>query len=293
MSEGPLLFPAIDLLDGRVVRLHKGVRESAHVYGDDPAQQARDFVAQGARILHVVDLDAAFGGPRQLRLLERIARAAGAVPVQVGGGIRDLDAAQATLAVGAARVIFGTAIVERPQLGGEAVARFGAERVAAGIDVKDGRAAVRGWTEARGPRAGELAATLLAQGVSWLVVTAVAQDGTLGGFDLALLREVSEAAPGARIVASGGAGSLEHLRALAGLRGLAGAIAGTALYERRFTLAEGQAALSGGGAQGEAARPPVSGPPQGSTAPEVRTFRGDPDDATAQDLFPRKEPSAC
>ncbi|HXN55200.1 MAG TPA: HisA/HisF-related TIM barrel protein, partial [Myxococcales bacterium] len=127
----------------------------------------------------------------------------------------------------------------------------------------------------------------------WLVVTAVAQDGTLGGFDLALLREVSEAAPGTRIVASGGAGSLEHLRALAGLRGLAGAIAGTALYERRFTLAEGQAALSGGGAQGEATRPPVSGPPQGSTAPEVRTFRGDPDDATAQDLFPRKEPSAC
>lgn len=273
----PVLFPAIDLLSGRAVRLHKGERESARVYSDDPAGQARLFVQQGARALHVVDLDAAFGEPRQRALIERIVRAAAPVPVQVGGGMRDLEAARETLACGAARVILGTAAVERPALAGEAVRAFGAERVAAGIDVKEGRAAVRGWTQASGPGAAELARELVRQGVRWLVVTAVARDGTQGGFDLELLREVSAAAPGARIVASGGAGSLDHLRALAGLPGLAGAIAGTALYEKRFDVAQGQAAL----AQGAFAEP------------AVRTFRADPDDPEAPELFPHREPGEC
>lgn len=276
---GPWLYPAIDLLSGRAVRLHQGLRESARVYGDDPAEQARRFVAQGARILHVVDLDAAFGEPRQLALIERIVRAAAPVPVQVGGGVRDLAAARATLEAGAARVVLGTAAVERPELAGEAVRAFGAERVAAGIDVKDGRAAVRGWTSASGPPAAELARALLRQGVRWFVVTAVARDGTQGGFDLDLLREVAAAAPGAHLVASGGAGSLEHLRALAGLPGLAGAVAGTALYEGRFGVAAGQAALSD--------------PATPAGQPEVRTFRADPDDPSAPELFPRREPDAC
>lgn len=275
----PWLYPAIDLLEGRAVRLHKGLRESARVYSEDPVGQARRFVGQGARILHVVDLDAAFGEPRQLDLIERIARAAAPVPVQVGGGVRDLDAARATLAAGAARVILGTAAVERPELAGDAVRAFGPERVAAGIDVKDGRAAVRGWTEATGPAAADLARALLRTGVRWFVVTAVARDGTQGGFDLELLREVAAAAPGAHLIASGGAGSLDHLRALAGLPGLAGAIAGTALYEGRFDVVAGQAAL------GAAAAAPGQ--------PEVRTYRADPDDPAAPELFPRREPDAC
>ncbi len=238
------LFPAIDLLEGRAVRLQKGARESAKVYSDKPAEQARAFVDQGAKTLHVVDLDAAFGGARQLAAIEAIAKAAAPALVEVGGGVRDLASAEATLQAGAARVILGTAAVERPAFAGEAVSRFGAERVMAGIDVKDGRAATRGWTEAQGPAAAALAATLLQQGVRWLVVTAVARDGMLGGFDLDLLREVAAAAPGARLVASGGAGSLDHLRALAaaGLP-VAGAIAGTAVYEGKFTVSEGLKAL--------------------------------------------------
>jgi phosphoribosylformimino-5-aminoimidazole carboxamide ribotide isomerase len=239
------LYPAIDLLEGRAVRLHKGERKSAKVYSEDPAAQARAFAEQGARALHVVDLDAAFGGPRQLELVRRIAAAVAPVPVQVGGGIRDAKAVESTLEAGAARAILGTAAVEDPAMAGSLVARFGADRIACGIDVKDGRAATRGWTEARGPTAPELAARLAALGVRWLVVTAVSRDGTQEGFDLALLREVARAAPETRIVASGGAGALSHLVMLAsaGLPGLAGAIAGTALYEKKFTLPEGQAAL--------------------------------------------------
>jgi phosphoribosylformimino-5-aminoimidazole carboxamide ribotide isomerase len=241
----PLLYPAIDLLDGKAVRLHQGERRSAKVFAADPAAQARAFTAEGAQVLHVVDLDAAFGGPRQLALISRIVQAAAPAQVQVGGGIRDLRAAEDTLEAGAARVILGTAAIEDPGFAGSAVDRFGAERVACGIDVKQGRAASRGWTESRGPAPAELASELASRGVRWLVVTAIARDGTLQGFDLPLLGEVARSAPRSRIIASGGAGELEHLKALAGagLPGLAGAVAGTALYERKFTVREGQAAL--------------------------------------------------
>ena len=239
------LFPAIDLLSGRAVRLRQGERATAKVYSDDPPAQAHAFARHGARLVHVVDLDAAFGEPRQLALVEKIANQArrGGAEIQVGGGVRDLGAVEATLDAGAARVILGTAAVERPELAGEAVARFGADQVAVGIDVKDGRAAVRGWTESTGPTAGELAATLHALGVRWMVVTAVARDGTLGGFDLELLRTVARAAPGASIVASGGAGALEHLRSLRPLTSVRAAIAGTAIYEGKFGVPEGQRAL--------------------------------------------------
>ncbi len=240
----PLLYPAIDLLGGRAVRLLKGERRSATVYSDDPPAQARAFVADGARALHVVDLDAAFGEARQSALLQEIVEAAAPVPVQVGGGIRSLQEIDRTLQAGAARVILGTAAVEDPSLAAEAVRRFGSERVASGIDVKDGKAATRGWTRTGGPAA-LLAGQLADAGVERFVVTAVARDGTLEGFDLELLREISAAAPRAQLIASGGAGALAHLEALAaaGLPRLAGAIAGTALYERRFSVREGQAAL--------------------------------------------------
>jgi phosphoribosylformimino-5-aminoimidazole carboxamide ribotide isomerase len=246
----PVLYPAIDLLAGRVVRLKQGARGTAKIYSPDPPAQARAFVSDGARALHVVDLDAAFGEVRQTSTLARIVAAAAPVPVQVGGGIRTLADIAGTLEAGAARVILGTAAVERPDLAGEAVRRFGAERIVCGIDVKDGRVATRGWTESAGPGAARLAAALADLGVRWLVVTAVARDGTLQGFDLALLREVASAAPLANLIASGGAGSLDDLRALAsaGLPRLAGAIAGTALYEQRFSLRDGQSAL--GGAEG-------------------------------------------
>jgi phosphoribosylformimino-5-aminoimidazole carboxamide ribotide isomerase len=204
-------------------------------------------VEQGADVLHVVDLDAAFGGNRQLALIEDIVRAATPALVEVGGGIRDLRAAEETLKAGAGRIILGTAAVEKPSLAGAAVAMFGADKVACGLDIKEGRAATRGWTEARGPAAFDLAAVLAAQGVRWMVVTAVSRDGTLEGFDLPLLREVMRAAPETMLIASGGAGELSHLRVLAaaGLHTLAGAIAGTALYEGKFTVREAQSALEG------------------------------------------------
>jgi len=151
----PQLFPAIDLLEGCAVRLHKGERRSARIYSDDPAAQARAFVEQGASVLHVVDLDAAFGGKRQLALIGEIARAAAPALVQVGGGIRDLGSAEETLRAGAWRIILGTAAVEKPSLAGAAVAMFGPDKVACGVDIKDGRAATHGWTEARGPSAAE------------------------------------------------------------------------------------------------------------------------------------------
>jgi phosphoribosylformimino-5-aminoimidazole carboxamide ribotide isomerase len=137
----PIVYPAIDLLGGRVVRLHQGERSSAKVYSDDAAAQAARFVAQGARALHVVDLDAAFGEARQTAALLEIVEAARNVPVQVGGGVRDLREVERTLTAGAARVILATAVVERPELAGEAVREFGADRIACGIDVKEGRAA--------------------------------------------------------------------------------------------------------------------------------------------------------
>ncbi|HWE26042.1 MAG TPA: HisA/HisF-related TIM barrel protein [Myxococcales bacterium] len=240
-----VLYAAIDLLGGRVVRLQKGERRSAKVYSHDPAAQAKELVAQGARALHVVDLDAAFGEARQIALLREIVKAAAPVPVQAGGGVRSLAEVERTLQTGATRAVLGTAAVERPELAGEAVRTFGAERIAAGVDVKNGKAATRGWTEASGLSGFELAARLASAGVEWLVVTAISRDGTLDGFDLQLLREVADAAPSAALIASGGAGSIEHLRALAAgdLQRLAGVIAGTALYEKVFSIPEAQAAL--------------------------------------------------
>ena len=239
-----ILFPAIDLLAGNAVRLVRGERQTAKIYSDDPPAQARAWVAQGATWVHVVDLDAAFGEARQLELVARIAAAARPAQVQVGGGVRDLEAAQKTLEAGAARVIFGTAAAERPALLGEAVARFGKGQVAVGLDVKDGLVATRGWTGTSGQAVRALFEQLFGSGVRTFIVTAVARDGTLGGFDLELLRSVT--APGAELIASGGAGTLGHLRALAEAKipGLAGAIAGTALYEGNFTVREGQEALA-------------------------------------------------
>jgi phosphoribosylformimino-5-aminoimidazole carboxamide ribotide isomerase len=241
----PILYAALDLLGGRVVRLRQGDRHSAKMYSDDPVAQAKKLVADGARALHVVDLDAAFGERRQTTSLLQIANAVAPVPVQVGGGIRTVSDLRSVFDGGAASAVVGTAAVETPELPGEAVRVFGANRIAAAIDVREGKAATRGWTNVKGPAAAELTSRLAREGVEWFVVTAIARDGTLEGFDLQLLREISAAAPSAAVIASGGAGSLADLNALAlaGLPRLAGAIAGTALYEKRFSVRDGQAAL--------------------------------------------------
>ena len=240
-----ILYPAIDIAGSRAVRLRRGRFEDETVYADDPLLAAGDWVKQGARALHVVDLDGARAGtPAALGHLERIAAAAG-VPVQYGGGLRRIEDCERAVAAGAARIILGTAAFADVDLLDDAVARFG-DRVVVSVDVRDGRVAAAGWTETTGLEPGEVIERLQDRGVRSFVYTSVDRDGMLEGIDAAEVWRVAGAVRG-RFLYSGGIGSLEDLRALARLRAvnLAGAIVGTALYEGRFTVAEAQAALSG------------------------------------------------
>jgi phosphoribosylformimino-5-aminoimidazole carboxamide ribotide isomerase len=222
------IFPAIDLLEGRAVRLVKGKRETAETVGE-PLALVERFAR--APLLHVVDLDGAFaGGPRQHALIGQIAQRHA---VQAGGGVRSLDDIDRLLQAGVQRVVVGTAFVENPDLLDAALSRFGAERLVVAVDVKDGRVAVAGWagTAAHTPRA---FATLLAErGARHVLCTAVHRDGTLEGPDTAVLDDVS--VPGLSIIASGGIGSLDDVRAV---RRFAGVVVGKALYAGRFSLDE-------------------------------------------------------
>lgn len=240
------LYPAIDLLGGRCVRLYRGDYERETVYGDDPASQARSFVTAGARWVHVVDLDAARTG--LLGNLEHVAAVAGSsgATIQCGGGVRSREVAEALFERGVDRVVVGTAALEDPQLV-EAISASGG-RVAVGLDVRGREVAVRGWQEGSGRDVLELLAWVGSSGAEALVVTQIERDGTLAGPDLAGLTEVLRASP-IELVASGGVGTLDDLRALRDLevdgRRLSGVIVGRALYEGAFSLTEALAALEG------------------------------------------------
>jgi phosphoribosylformimino-5-aminoimidazole carboxamide ribotide isomerase len=200
-------------------------------------------VAAGARFLHVVDLDGARSGePRSLEHLRRIVRETG-IPVQYGGGLRTLSAVREALRAGAERAIVGTAAFRDVDFLDDIVATFGS-RIVVSVDVKDGMIATSGWTKTTQMPADDAIKRLTARGVHSFVYTDVSRDGRLTGPDLEGVKRVAEAVRG-RFLYSGGIGSLEHLRALARLRqvNLAGVIAGKALYEKKFTIAEGQAAL--------------------------------------------------
>jgi phosphoribosylformimino-5-aminoimidazole carboxamide ribotide isomerase len=230
------LFPAIDLRRGCVVRLSQGEAERAVVYETDPAAVAERFAEAGATWIHVVDLDRAFGEGDNNAAVARIVAAVGSrLRVQVGGGFRSLERIEEGLAEGAARVVVGTAAVRDPELVDRAVARAGAARLAVGIDARDGVVAVRGWTETGNERADELAARVVAQGIETVIYTDIGRDGMLLGPDVA--GSVALQQIGARVIASGGVATLADLRAIRDA-GLAGAIVGRALYERRFTVAE-------------------------------------------------------
>jgi phosphoribosylformimino-5-aminoimidazole carboxamide ribotide isomerase len=226
------LLPAIDVLEGRVVRLSQGRREAVTIEGGDPVELARRFRSEGASRLHLVDLDGAFSGTPTLDLVERVA-AAGGLPLQVGGGYRSQDAIAAALAAGADRVMVGTAALS-PAFLAEAAARFGDGLVVA-IDVKDGEVAVDGWTKGSGRTPVDLAAACAAAGVRRLLVTSTARDGSLAGPDVALLAEVLRAE--VPVIAAGGISSVDDLLRVREL-GCAGAVAGSALLAGRFTLAE-------------------------------------------------------
>jgi len=241
-----ILYPAIDIQGGRAVRLRQGRFEDETVYRDDPLQAARDWVAAGAKQLHVVDLDGAREGePRSLEHLQRITGEL-RVPVQYGGGLRTIEAVRGAFAAGATRAILGTAAFRDVDLLDTAVAEFG-DRVVVSVDVRGGHVATAGWTETLELPATEAVVRLQDRGVRAFVYTDADRDGMLDGPDVEDVRRLAAVVRG-RWIYSGGIGSAEHLRALADLRllNLAGVISGKALYEGAFSVAEGQAALRGG-----------------------------------------------
>lgn len=244
-----MLFPAIDLRDGKVVRLTKGDFAAETVYGDDPVATARAFARAGAPWVHVVDLDAARTGSAQnLAVIASIASAIEA-PVQSGGGVRDRAAAERLFDAGVRRVVVGTAAVEDPSFVAGLASDFPG-RVAVGLDARGGKVALRGWLEDSAETVVDLAATYDAGGVAAVIVTDIGRDGTLGGPDLVGLGEVLGATRRIDVIASGGVGSLDDLRALAALevggRRLAGVVAGKAIYEQRLDVESAVVACAGG-----------------------------------------------
>ena len=239
-----LLYPAIDLREGRVVRLYQGDFDRETAYGMDPVAVAESYAAAGARWIHTVDLDAArTGTPENRPVVAAMAKAVGPdVKVQASGGVRDQASAEELLACGVDRVVIGTAAVENPQLVYDLA---GHHQVAVGVDARGREVAVRGWTEGSGVDLFALLDRFAGRGVAAVIVTDISRDSTLEGPDLEGLAAVLEATD-IPVIASGGVGALPDLEALATLdasgRTLAGAIVGKALYEGRFTVEEAIAA---------------------------------------------------
>lgn len=255
------LYPAIDIQDGRAVRLRRGRFDQATVYAADPLEAARSWAEGGARRLHVVDLDGAREGrPLALGHVRRIAEELD-LPVQYGGGLRTLESLSAALDAGAERVVLGTAAHRDPELLGTALERH-RERLAVAVDVRGGRLATHGWTRTTELEGREAVRRLRDRGVKTLVYTDAERDGTLEGPDLEDVAAVAGAAGGGRLIYSGGVARLEDLERLAALDATAldGVIVGKALYEGRFTVAEAQAALDGGAIT----------PPPRDTSPSAR-----------------------
>ena len=241
------LFPAIDLLGGRAVRLEEGKRERATVFHDRPVELVGELARGGADRLHVVDLDGAFGEPRQLDRIAAIVRAS-PIPVEVGGGLRDRAAVDAILALGAAFAVLGTAAVRDPGLV-EQLCRAYPGRIIVAVDARDGVVAIDGWTASGGVTATELAARAAGWGAAAVLYTDVARDGLGGGPNVAATAALARAA-GIEVIASGGVGSLADIAALA-RAGVPAVVVGRALYDGKFTVADAvRTAHAGGGAPG-------------------------------------------
>jgi phosphoribosylformimino-5-aminoimidazole carboxamide ribotide isomerase len=225
-----LLYPAIDLMGGQVVRLKQGRASEKTVYSDDPVAVAREWQARGGDWLHIVDLDAAFGGKHENLDKVRAMAAAVSIPVQMGGGMRDEQAIAAALEAGVSRVVIGTKAAEDPDFVRRAIAKFGGDKIAVGIDARDGKVAVKGWAETTGIEAGTLAKELAAAGIGALIYTDIATDGMLQGPNLQTTAEMVKTAS-CPVIASGGVSSAADLVALGRIDGLAGAIVGKALFD--------------------------------------------------------------
>jgi phosphoribosylformimino-5-aminoimidazole carboxamide ribotide isomerase len=238
-----ILFPAIDLKGGACVRLQQGDMERATVFNRDPAAQAHIFEAQGFAYLHIVDLDGAFAGkPMNAQAVDRILQTV-SMPVQLGGGIRDLATVEAWLGKGVTRVIIGTAAVRDPASVKEAARRFPG-RVAVGLDTRDGKAAVQGWAETSELSALEIAKRFEGAGIAAIIHTDIARDGLLQGLNLDATIALADALA-IPVVASGGLASLDDVKLLlaARARKLAGAVAGRALYDGRLDAAQALALI--------------------------------------------------
>lgn len=232
-----ILFPAIDLKDGQCVRLIRGLMEEATVFNEDPAAQARDFVKQGFEYLHLVDLNGAFEGrPVNATAVDAILEAID-IPVQLGGGIRDLATIETWLGKGVTRVIIGTAAVKNPGLVIEACKKFPGQ-IAVGLDAKDGMVAVEGWAEVSDLSVLDMARRFEDAGVAAIIYTDIARDGVLEGLNIEATVALANAIS-IPVIASGGLSSIEDIRRLiaANCKGLEGAISGRALYDGRIDTA--------------------------------------------------------
>ena len=232
-----IVIPAIDLKEGRCVRLEQGIMERDTVYSENPAAQALKWEAQGAELLHIVDLDGAFAGePRNRSAIEAIVKAL-KIPTQLGGGIRDLATVEAYLGMGVGRVIIGTAAQRNPELVRDACARFPG-KVVVGIDAKNGMVAVQGWAEVTDVTAVDLARKFEGFGVSAIVYTDISRDGMMQGPNIEATRALAEAIS-IPVIASGGVSSLRDIENLLAIEsaGVSGAITGKAIYSGAMDLA--------------------------------------------------------
>ncbi|KAF1086426.1 1-(5-phosphoribosyl)-5-((5-phosphoribosylamino)methylideneamino) imidazole-4-carboxamide isomerase [Sporotomaculum syntrophicum] len=241
-----LIIPAIDLRAGKCVRLVEGKLENETIYSDDPVAVARVWQESGARYLHVVDLDGAFAGsPRNLDTIQEIIKAVD-MPVEVGGGIRDLPTIEKLLGLGVSRVILGTAAIQNPDLVSQACAHFGSEAIVVGIDARDGKVAIEGWGLTAEKDALELADEIHQLGVSRVVFTDISRDGTLKGPNLEAIKKLTLSCK-VKVIASGGVSTIEDIAALNELAplGVEGVIIGKALYAGTVNIKEALA-LAGG-----------------------------------------------
>ena len=237
------LYPAIDIRGGQCVRLTQGLFDQAKVYAADPAEVAKLWKSQGASWLHLVDLDGALAG-RSVNegVIQRIIRETD-LPVELGGGIRTLEAAGRMLDLGVSRVIIGTKAAKEPEFMKELVDRFGPEAIVAGVDAKNGQVAVEGWETLSSRTALSLCMTMKEMGIRHIVYTDISRDGTLTGPNVEATRELTQKT-GLDVIVSGGVSSMEDLRSLSEA-GIRGAIIGKALYEKKIRLSEAIEAFEG------------------------------------------------
>jgi phosphoribosylformimino-5-aminoimidazole carboxamide ribotide isomerase len=232
-----IVLPAIDILDGKVVRLMQGRLDAVTVYNESPVDQAMKWVEGGAEWIHVVDLDGAvLGRPENIEYIHAIVEAT-EIPIQVGGGIRNMDTLEALLDAGVRRCVLGTTIITEPEFVVEAVSRFG-DRIVAGVDARDGKVAIEGWRQGTEYSVFEIAQELQVLGIQRLAYTDISLDGTQEGIDYGTYRVMAKQMSMA-VIASGGVSSLDDIRDLAAIgRNVEGVIVGRALYEDCFTLPE-------------------------------------------------------